>query len=169
MTILQLGLPVAFVFVGWKWVRYEGKGIEDVTSYDLNCPELNASAVSAHQSMPLFLIEVAKGIDGAFVKFPLKTPKGLMEHIWAYVHSFRDGKFNVSLACVPYDDTTEAEGRRDVPIEEVEDWQIMQTNGTIRGAYSLRALFAYRERVGKFISPKMKKQKAQLAPVEPPL
>lgn len=161
-SVFQLAVPIACLVVGWNWMRYKGKGIEEVIPPDLKCPELEASVEKAKATMPQFITEVEKGIDGAFIKFPLHTPLGLIEHIWAYVHFHKDDRFNVSLANEPIDDQQKSEGRRDVSVEDVEDWQIMSPDGAIRGAYSLIALFEYWERHGKPLSPQMKRQKSQL-------
>lgn len=161
-SVFQLVLPVLCIAVGWKWVRYDGKGIEEVTPPDLKCPELETARSRAQSRLPEFLAEVEKGIDGAFIKFPLRTPQGLTEHIWAYVHYYKEDQFNVSLANTPIDEKAEAEGRRNVARREVEDWQIMLRDGSIRGAFSVMALFEYRQRQGKKLSPRMKKQRAQL-------
>jgi len=161
-SVFQLIFPIICIFFGWRWLWYDGIGIEEITPPDLKCAELEQSVAAAHETMPYFLEQVDKNIDGAFIKFPLKTPQELTEHIWAYVHSFRDGRFNVSLANAPFDDQQPTDGRRDVPIADVEDWQIMYPDGQIKGAYSVIALFRYHENRGKKLSPKMKKQKAQL-------
>jgi uncharacterized protein YegJ (DUF2314 family) len=158
---IQLVVPLVFLIVGWRWLRYQGPGIEE-TPPDLICPELDESVKQAQQTLQRFVQQVEKNVDGAFIKFPMKTKQGLTEHIWAYVHSYRDGIFNVSLVNKPIDPKEPAEGRRDVVVEQVEDWQIMQPDGCIQGAFSLIALFRYRENQGKKLSPKMKKQKAQL-------
>ena len=97
----------------------------------------------------------------------MQTPQGLTEHIWGYVHFYRDRQFNVSLANDPIDEKAEKDGRRNIPMDQVEDWQIMKSDGKIRGAYILIALFEYRQREGEPLSPRMKKQKAQL--IEPTL
>lgn len=160
--IWQLGVPVACLWVGWSWMRHQGKGIEQVTPPDLKCPELDRAAETARATLPAFIAEVEKGIDGAFIKFPLHTPGGLLEHIWAYVHFHREGQFNVTLANDPIDRQQSADGRRNVPATEVEDWQIMHPDGTIRGAYSVIALFQHYEQSGRKLSPRMRQQKAQL-------
>ena len=161
-SVLQLGLPIMFLFVGWNWMRYKGKGIEEVVPSDLTCPELDASFDKTRATLPEFIAEVEKGIDGAYIKFPLETPQELTEHIWAYVHFYKDGRFNVSLANTPLDEKQPSEGRRDVRHENVEDWQIMCPDGSIRGAFSLAALFEYWERQGNRLSPLMKEQKSKL-------
>jgi uncharacterized protein YegJ (DUF2314 family) len=154
--------PILCLLVGWIWMRSKGKGIEQVIPPDLKCPELETAVARARATLPEFIAEVAKGIDGAFVKFPLVTPQGFTEHIWAYVHFYADDRFNVSLANTPYDQKMESDGRRDVPASEVEDWQIMNPDGTIRGAYSLVALFEYWTSQGHSLTPRMKVQKASL-------
>jgi uncharacterized protein YegJ (DUF2314 family) len=161
-NVFQLIVPIACLIAGWKWIRYEGKGIEQITPPDFDCPELKASVERARNTLPTFVAEVEKGIDGAFVKFPLRTPQGFIEHIWAYVHFFKDGRFNVSLANEPFDENQDSKGRRNVPIKDVEDWQIMHPDGRISGAHSLMALFRYHENKGLKLSPLMRKQKAQL-------
>jgi len=160
-TPFQLIIPVAFLIQGWRWIRYQGPGIED-TPGNFDCPELLESVAQAKATLPYFLDEVQKNIDEAFVKFPIRSEKGFTEHIWAYVHSYREGKFNVSLANKPLDEKALAQRRRDVAVEEIEDWQIMQPDGRIKGGYSLIALFRHRENQGQKLSPKMRKQKAQL-------
>ncbi len=164
-SIFQLAAPIACLVVGWKWLRYEGRGIDEITPPDLEFQELEASVQQAREKIGDFIVHVEKGIDGALIKFPLRTKQGLTEHIWAYVHFFRDGRFNVSLANQPMDEQESAEGRRDVMMDEVEDWQILQPDGRIRGAYSLIALFQYHESRGVKLTPLMKKQKSQLLDV----
>ena len=159
--IFQLIIPIGFLIYGWKWIRYKGRGIEQ-TPADFKCQELIESVAHAQKTLPYFVGEVQKNVDGAFIKFSLSTAQGNLEHIWAYVHSYQNGKFNVSLANVPFDKKQSAEGRRDVSSEEVEDWQIMQRDGKIKGAYSLIALFRHRENLGGKLTPRMRKQKSQL-------
>lgn len=161
-SVFQLAIPIACLVVGWKWMHYKGKGIEEVIPPDLKCPELDASIIKAKDTISDFILEVEKGIDGAYVKFPMKTPQGLTEHIWAYVHFHKEGNFNVSLANEPFDDQEQSEGRRDIPLDDIEDWQIMSQDGSIRGAYSLAALFEYWLSQGNKLTPLMKEQKAQL-------
>jgi len=158
--------PLALTIAGWIWLTNKGPGIEE-TPPDFDCEELRASVEKAKANIHWFLDQVDRNVDGAFVKFPIETPNGLLEHIWAYVHSFRDGAFNVSLANDPFDEDQESSGRRDVPLEEVEDWQIMYPDGRIKGAYSLIALFENYESSGKRLTPKMRKQKAQLIDAQP--
>jgi len=157
--LFQLAAPTAFVIYGWRWMHVPG--IES-TKPDFTCPELIESTAHAKQTLPYFIGQVKGNVHNALVKFPLRTPSGMTEHIWGYVHSYQDGKFNVSLANEPVSSTTQADGRRDVDESEVEDWQIMLPDGKIKGGHSLIALFRHRENQGKKLTSKMRRQKAQL-------
>ena len=152
-------LAVLLLLLGIRWVMRGGPGIEHVPK-DFQCEEVTASVEKARAALPWFVEQVDKNVDGAFIKFPLMTPNGNTEHIWAYVHTFKGGAFNVSLANDPFDQDEEADGRRDVPLDQVEDWQILYPDGRIKGAYSLLALFQHFESKGK-LSRRMRKQRAQ--------
>lgn len=163
-SVLQLILPIAMVRYGWKWLRDDGPGIEGL-EIDFQAPELRASVDQARRALPTFLRAVARHQDGAYIKFPLVTDAGTKEHIWAYVHHYADGVFNVSLANTPYTQTGPIDSRRDVPEADVEDWQIMTPEGRIRGAYSLHAAFDQAERKGIAFNRTMRQQRAQLLPL----
>lgn len=152
----------AIAAYGWSWVRNGGPGIEHYFKPGPEFEELQASVNQARATLPWFIEQVEQNVDGAYIKFPLVSPDGYTEFVWAYVHNLHDGCFNVSIVNQPYDDELDVSGRRDVLVEEAVDWQIMYPDGSIRGAYSLIALFAYVERQGKRLSRTMRKQKAQL-------
>jgi uncharacterized protein YegJ (DUF2314 family) len=155
---LQLAYPVVMIWVGWRWLTDGGPGIEK-QGVDFDAPELISSVAEAKRTLPSFIAEVKKNIDGAFVKFPLLTDKGVTEHIWAYVHNYKDGVFNVSLANTPYTQKAEIKRRLDITEAEVEDWQIMLPDGRIRGAYSSMAAFRYLERKNIRLNRTMRKQR----------
>jgi uncharacterized protein YegJ (DUF2314 family) len=159
-SVFQLIVPAAMVWYGWRWLMDAGPGIETI-QIDPNAPELAESVQQAKQTMPAFLQAVRRHQDGAYIKFPIVTDAGATEHIWAYVHHYADGVFNVSLANTPYTQKGAIETRRDVSESEVEDWQIMKSDGRIKGGYSLRALFKHVERKGIHLNRTMRKQRAQ--------
>ena len=160
-SVFQLVLPGLMIWYGWRWMMDIGPGLQD-QQIDLQAPELSAAVAEAQRTMPAFLKEVQKHLDGAYVKFPLVTDKGVTEHIWAYVHHHGDGVFNVSLANTPYTQEGQIGTRRDVPESDVEDWQIMFPDGRIRGAFSTVAAFRYLDRTGVRMNSTLRKQRAQL-------
>ena len=159
-SVFQLIVPIAMIWYGWRWFRDDGPGIETL-QIDPDAPELIKAKVQARRSMQIFVDAVRRHEDGAFLKFPLVTDAGVTEHIWAYVHHYADGVFNVSLANTPHTQKGDVENRRDVPEAQVEDWQIMTRDGRIRGGYLLRALFDHVETKGIHLNRTMRKQRAQ--------
>jgi uncharacterized protein YegJ (DUF2314 family) len=162
---VQLLLPIAMIWFGWRWLSDAGPGIETL-QMDHGEPELVRSREQARSTLPTFRAAVATHTDGAYIKFPLVTDAGVTEHIWAYVHHYADGVYNVSLANKPHTQKGKLDERRDVAEAEVEDWQIMTRDGRIRGGYSLRALFAYAERRRIRLNRTMRKQRAQFLGAE---
>lgn len=154
-------LVVGMLVYGWRWLMDLGPGLETL-QVDPHAPELVESIREARRTLPGFLDRVRRHEDGAYIKFPLVTNSGVTEHIWAYVHHYDRGVFNVSLANSPYTTNEEIAVRRDVRESEVEDWQIMRPDGRIEGGFSIRALFRHLEDNGIHINRTMRKQRAQL-------
>jgi uncharacterized protein YegJ (DUF2314 family) len=153
--------PLAMLRVGWYWLAGARGGIER-QDIDFTAPELAAATEEARRTLPRFIAEVTGHVDGAFIKFPFKTDQGVTEHVWAYVHHYEAGTFNVSLVNVPYTQKGEYEIRMDVPEADVEDWQIMLPDGRIKGAYSYIGAFRYLENRGVRFNRTMVRQRSQL-------
>lgn len=160
-SLRTLSVPILMIWAGWKWVSDGGPGLER-QAIDFTAPELHSALAEARRTLPRFVAEVRKNVDGAYVKFPLQTDMQVTEHVWAYVHSYQDGLFNVSLANELATQRTPTETRRSVSETDVEDWQIMLPGGKIRGAYSISGAFKYLENRGARLNRTMRKQKAQL-------
>lgn len=150
-------LPAQYILGGgWEWLT--GPAIEDAR-IELSSKEAEASITKARATLPWFLDQVERNADEAWVKSALEISSGEVEREWAYVESCGDGCLHVS----PSDDPIHTgEEYYAVPVEQVEDWQIVRPDGRIKGAYSLIALFEHFESQGKRLSPKMRKQKAML-------
>lgn len=154
---LQLIPPVVvaigFVQVGRKW--WVGPGIDEITPRNLRCPELDEALRLARETMPDFIAEVERNKPVALVKFPMQTAEGMIEDSWGVVRSLHNDVFQVTCLLNPAE-------QRETPSSAVVDWQIVQPDGRLRGAYGMRAAFKYHERHGTWISPTMKKEKARL-------
>jgi len=157
-SISRLLIPIGLVILGWKWIRFKGKGIED-TPPDFQCQELEDSKLIAQDKLKNFIKEVEHNVDEAYIKFPLEVSNESIEHVWAYTHNYKNGCFNVSISNETYDESIDISSRRDINQKLVEDWQIILPNGKIKGAYSLIALFKNLENNNKKLTPKMKNQK----------
>jgi hypothetical protein len=69
-SIFQLLIPLAFITAGWRWIKYNGAGIEN-TPPDFDCKELKESIKIVQKTLPAFIQEVEKNVDEAYIKFPL--------------------------------------------------------------------------------------------------
>jgi uncharacterized protein YegJ (DUF2314 family) len=157
--------PVGFVIFGWKWLNDSGPGIEN-KKIDFESPELVASVKEAKNKLKFFIDKVINDIDGAFIKFPFKTDQDVTEHVWAYVHYYENGDFNVSMVNEPHTQEGEYANRLSVPEKDVEDWQIIYPDGRIKGGFSYIGALKYLKRKGIRFNQTLKNQLKQLIDAE---
>ncbi len=159
--VFGVGLPISMIVVGWYWVRGEYKGIQDFR-IDPNSPELQDSVLQARAQLPRFVAHVEQHADPAYVRFALVTRAGPVEHVWAHVRKVQHGKLEVTVLPNPGMTRCDYEIERVVMESEVEDWQILYSDGCISGAFSTIASYRYLENRGVRLSRTMRKQKAKL-------
>jgi uncharacterized protein YegJ (DUF2314 family) len=159
--VIGLGIPVSLVALGWLRTRGDESGVED-QEIDYDSPELRDSVLQARARLPEFVEHVRRDGENAALKFPFVTDQGVTEHLWAYVHGFNDGMFNVSLLNEPYTHEGELADEYSVPDSALEDWQILHADGRVSGAFSMIASFRYLERKGVRLNRVMRKQRAHL-------
>lgn len=165
-VVVLLGFGGFLLYGAIRWIRDPGHGLERVPP-DLEVPGLADSVRRARETLPSFIELVKRDGDRAFIKFPIMVESGVTEHLWGCVRSFNGDAFIVSLANDPFQKEAIDSGERKVAISDVQDWMVVNPDGQIRGAYSLIALLESLERDGKWLSPRMRKQRALL--VDAPL
>lgn len=165
-SVFQLAVPVLMVWFGWKWMLDLGPGVETL---DLrpDSPELVAAAEEARRTLPRFLDALGGGRGVASVKFPLRRDVLRVDRAWGLVHHHGAGVFDVTLVHVEGQPKALAEERHVVPEGEIEDWQITRPDGSLEGAYTLRALFAHAERAGLMNRTMRRQRERLLAPLAP--
>lgn len=166
----EVGQTVAgfvLMWFGWRRVTDPGKGVER-QEIDWDAPELVESIKRAHERIDYFIGRVNANVDGAYIKFPFETDSGIKEFVWGYVHNFRDGVFNVSMANTPHSQSGDFQIRRDVPQADILDWQIMLDDGKLEGAYSLQGALAYLQRKGVPMNKTLRMQRDALVDAKPP-
>jgi len=156
-----LGLPISLVAIGWYWFRGTEPGIEAL-DIDFDSPELRESVNEARAQLPRFIELLRQEVGESYIKFPFVTDLGVTEHIWAYVHGYENGTFDVSIVNEPYAQDGEFDIECDVSESKVEDWQILHPDGSMNGAFSTIASFRYIERKGIRLNRTMRRQKARL-------
>jgi hypothetical protein len=179
---IAVGLLLAWS--GWRWLTDPGSGIEK-QKVDTQSWELVEAMDRAKSTLPYFIEQVRRHVDDAYIKFPLENDQGVIESVWAYVHHYEDGVFNVSpvnkpekkrsavLGTVDRDALPALVGvfgkRRFVPKNAVEDWRIMLPDDRIKGAYSYIGALQYLERTGTRLNRTMRKQRLRLVDAGPTL
>jgi uncharacterized protein YegJ (DUF2314 family) len=112
----------------------------DVMPVEEGNPEIARASQRAQANLSTFWNYLAQNRYECFVKFPMQTTDGQVEHIWAVVHSRADGSVVVSLANNPVDQPRDASDRRVISVNDIEDWQVVISDSETRGGYSIGAL-----------------------------
>jgi hypothetical protein len=157
----QFVVPVVVVLYGWSWIADPGSGIE-AQDVDSESPELLEAGKRAGNTLPYFLDQVRRHMDEAYIRFSRVTDEGQAYDMWGYVHHYENGVFNVSPVNELYSKKREFGKRIDVPESAVEDWQIIQDDGRIKGAHTYVGAFQYLERTGVWLNRTLRKQKTLL-------
>jgi hypothetical protein len=157
----QFVVPIVVVLYGWSWISDPGRGI-DKQDVDSESPELLEAGKRAGNTLPYFVDQVRRHVDEAYIRFSQATDEGSAYSMWGYVHHYENGVFNVSPVNEPYSKKREFGKRIDVPESAVEDWQIIQDDGRIKGAHTYVGAFQYLERTGVWLNRALRKQKTLL-------
>lgn len=155
--LLPALLGLVFITVGWPRLFPDTFAPLPVNQDD---PLMRAAIDQARREMRRLLDGVREGRKQAFVKFPMQTRSGEVEHIWGIVHSIDRQAALVSLANQPVD--APAEGQRDprirVEVSDVEDWMLVAGDGTTEGGYTTKAMAQIYKREKGYLPAALKKQ-----------
>lgn len=106
-----------------------------------NDPILREAEARARRTLPDFLRLLPLHPGRAYVRFAFPPDGGETEHLWARVEGYAGGVFAVRVETPPAAHEGPFEAERAVPRDAVEDWQVEMDDGTIRGGFTLHALF----------------------------
>lgn len=157
--LLPAILGIVFVTIGWPRLFPDTFAPLPVSHDD---PLMRAGIDQARRELRRFTDGLREGRKQAFVKFPMKTRNGDVEHIWGIVHSLDRQTALVSLANEPVD--APAEGRQDprirVEMSDLEDWMLVASDGTTEGGYTTKAMAQIYKREKGYLPAALKKQLA---------
>jgi uncharacterized protein YegJ (DUF2314 family) len=92
----------------------------------------------------------------ALVKIRFVSNDEQIEHLWAEVIGApADDKLDVRLVTPPIAHTGRVDPRRTCDLADVEDWQVRDLAGKIRGGFTQRAMYAIARRDGIQLSKKL--------------
>lgn len=105
----------------------------------------------AQSTLPRFVEGLKQGQQEAFVKCPVNTKNNNVEHVWGLAHAINEDVILVSDINETVELLKEQNPRHKVPIDNIEDWMLTNTEGNCEGGYTHFALYeAYKKEYGKF-------------------
>lgn len=75
------------------------------------------------------------------VKFAFKSERGQVEHLWGDLVELGDASFTARVKTKPLAANGRYQNIQEFPLSELEDWQVEQRDGTIRGGFSYQVIF----------------------------
>ena len=133
-------LILALLIAGTGWPRLF-PNVFAAYPVDRDDPIMRDAIARARRELGRLRTGVSEGRKEAYLKFPLKTANGDIEHIWGTVHSISSESAVVSLANEPIGEIDVSEDpRRTVHLSEAEDWMLVSSDGTTEGGYTHLAM-----------------------------
>ena len=165
MEWLALGIGVALLIA--LWLRFRSPRPEFVTlNTDPNDPALLAATERARRTTSQFRALYARYPEDAFIKLPFTSSSGDIEHLAAHVEGIDGDRLDILLVTPPVTHQGEVERRREIGIEEIEDWQVTEPGGAIHGGFSQRAMFDIARRDGVPLPPKLQEMEKAYVPFD---
>ena len=151
------GAAAVFAFIVFPtimlrlWKDYPPPGVVPIDPDD---PFMSKMIRRSMGEFDRFKAGLAEARKEAMVKYPIISGSETTEHVWGLAHSIEGDSIIVSMVNEPYDELRSDDSinpRDRVPIESLEDWILMDKDGTIEGGYTHLALVkTYIDQFGKF-------------------
>jgi len=109
-------------------------------------PLMREAEARARKALPTFLRLLPEHPGRAYVKFAFATDSGATEHLWGRVEAREGDRLRVQAETPPRDHEGAFDPERTLAPADIEDWQVELEDGTIRGGYTLHAMFAIHRR-----------------------
>jgi hypothetical protein len=74
-----------------------------------------------------------------WVKFPIRDEAGEEEHVWGLLMAMDTDSLRCTLETPPVSVAKPKTNEFSVPLSDVEDWQVLLDDGSIRGGFTTRA------------------------------
>ena len=156
-VLLAVGV---WLFMRWRSPRPDFPPLQ--TSPD--DPLMIEALAKAKASVSEFLALARAPKQHALVKLCFASNSNQVEHLWAEVlEIFSDKELGVRLVTPPVTHSGQLDRLYRCTIEDLEDWQVRDTQGKIHGGFSQRAMFAIARRDGIKLPKKLLQQAAEYA------
>jgi uncharacterized protein YegJ (DUF2314 family) len=119
-------------------------------------PLLLAAIARARQTTPLML-ELHARHANVLVKFAFQSDAGETEHVWGEVARIEGEIVTARLINHPVTHQGPLPAAMTVPLMELEDWQVFEPGGDVRGGFSTRAIIDLCRRDRRPIPPELRR------------
>lgn len=141
---LLVGLAIGAL---WAWEQRRKRRLRGL-DIDTQDPIWIAAIARARDTLPRFRELADQRPNDAFVKYPLKTTAGAVEHVWGQVLSIEGDTVVASIETPPIDGAPATPPPYNLTAADIEDWRVESGDGKIYGAYTARAQFEYARKHG---------------------
>lgn len=121
----------------WAWARNRGR-MYTVTPTDVNDPRWTEAIARARSTLPEMRALHEEWASEMYVKYPLNTTAGTIEHVWGRLLSLSAEEMKVTLETPPIHSPV-GTAPYVVPLSDLEDWQLVLPDNKIRGGFTTRA------------------------------
>ena len=129
---IPIGLALGLL---WAWAR--SRRVHVVMPVDPSHPRWSEAVARARASVDEMRRLFADGVSEVLVKYPLRTKSGTTEHVWGKLLELEPEGMKVSLetqTIAPL--SPEVAPPFSVAVADLEDWQVMQPDGKVRGGFT---------------------------------
>lgn len=121
----------------WAWARNRGR-MHVVTPIDVTDSRWSAAVEKARSTISEMQALHVAWPSEMYVKYPLKTKTGSIEHVWGRLLALSADDMSVSLETQPIEAPV-GTAPFVVPVSDLEDWQLVLPDGRIRGGFTTHA------------------------------
>jgi uncharacterized protein YegJ (DUF2314 family) len=134
---------IIVIFAGavlWQRIRSPRPAVPPLEIPD-DEPRMLAAIAEARSSLTNFQEFARPNLSRARVRLPLITSSGATERLWAEVLRIDGDTLKIRLITPPVTHKGEFARVRQVPILDIDDWQIETDAGSYIGGFTMRAMF----------------------------
>jgi uncharacterized protein YegJ (DUF2314 family) len=156
-TEIAILLAVSAVVATWLFVRWRSPRPDfPPLNTSPDDPLMVEALAKAKGSLGQFLALLKAPKDSALVKLRFVSNSNQVEHLWAEVlEVLSDKELGVRLETPPVTHSGHLDRLYRCDVDDIEDWQVRDTQGKVHGGFSQRAMFAIARRDGVKLPPKL--------------
>ena len=161
--IVALSAALLVLYVWWRFFHIARPAFPPLEFSD-DDTEMNEARRRAQATLNRFR-ELYRGPhQGARVKVPLITSSGTREFLWAEVRQLGEQDLEVLYLTPPVTHTGRLERVHRHSVDDVVDWQIELPDGSYRGGFTMRVMFARGRQQWGSLPPELEAERRRYVP-----